>query len=56
MWKVIKTIHGNFMVGKKDKYIKTIYTNDWVIFLTPYQSEAKELADKLNGDSDANRD
>ena len=53
MWKVIKTLNGDFMVGRKRcLYFTKLHMIDGEVFKTNYKAEAQELADKLNGDSD----
>ena len=53
MWKAVKTLNSGYLVGfAKSVKITKFHMVDGKFYETPYQSEAQELADKLNGDSD----
>jgi len=52
MWKVIKTLNGDFMVGRKRCfYVNKLHVIDGRVFKTSYKAEAQELADKLNNEN-----
>ena len=49
MWKAVKTLNGGYYVGfAKNVDITKFHIVNGEFFETPYQSEAQELADKLN--------